>query len=159
MPVATNCMKSFRDKAAYRFLDGVGTGQIAACALLGSLKQPHDRATKVLPARARPLERLRDELMRSRSPSGDTRGTCRRVPGITLALAVPIGRNGCQGVRTDTDSCCALCGLGDLLCSLRARGLALGLLEGGKRALNCGFRVLTMQVSRARRVNVGRKTF
>ena len=61
---------------------------------LGSLKQPHDRATKVLPARARPLERLRDELMRSRSPSGDTRGTCRRVPGITLALAVPSGATG-----------------------------------------------------------------
>lgn len=80
---------------------------------LGSLKQPHDRATKVLPARARPLERLRDELMRSRSPSGDTRRRAAASPA-TLALAVPIGRNGCQGVRTDTDSCCALCGLGDL---------------------------------------------
>lgn len=57
---------------------------------LGGMKPPHDRASTVPPERARHLERLRDELMRSRSPIGEIRGrestylasfACGRVPG------------------------------------------------------------------------------
>ena len=96
--------------------------------LCGSLKQPHDRATKVLPARARPLERLRDELMRSRSPSGDTRRRCR--------VACPLSRKRCPSGATGVK----VCALTPILAVLSAG--SGDFVEGGKRALNCGFRVL-----------------